>query len=348
MIPHGILDTDRVLPTGNFTSPASGATVSGTITLTISAHDNDKVSSVQFQIDGTNIGAPDTTSPYSVNYDTTTILNGNHTLQAVITDRGGNVTVVSQSVNVENMPVVTLTSPGNGANVSGTITLSANVTSYDAGISVQFYVDGAAVGAALNGAGTQSVSYDTHLLSAGNHTFQVGATDSHGNNVSSAVTASISNSVPGPGYVVLGEIYNWNDNDQAYEGGRSGPVGYDGTGGNWIWSNTGQKIGYLNLPGNPDPTHYQMRAWFWGERIEGGTHGNVVYVDLLVGGNWYEPWVNGPTYGNASGPLGPVCNVGGGEQIGAKRWCTQVGVDGCICFNVGAYYDFVPKSGYQS
>jgi hypothetical protein len=310
----------------------------------MNAADNDKIASVQFRIDGANIGAPDTVAPYTVNHDTTTALNGNHTYQAVITDRVGNVTVVSVPVNIENAPTVVLTSPGNGANVSGVITMSANATSYDAGISVQFYVDGAAVGAAQNWAGAHSVSYDTHLLSAGNHTFQVGATDSHGNNVSSAVTASVSNAAPAAGTVLLGELYVWNNDNGDYEGGRTPPEGYDGSGGNWIWSNTGQKIGYLNLPGNPDPTHYQMRAWLYGERVESGSAGNVIVLDLLVGGTWYEPWQNGPTYGFYI----YVCNVNGGEQIGAKRWCTAQGVNNAICFNVGAYYDFVPKSGYNS
>src|ERR1700686_1552462 len=41
------------------------------LTLTASASDNVPVANVQFQVDGTNVGAPDTISPYSFSSDTT-------------------------------------------------------------------------------------------------------------------------------------------------------------------------------------------------------------------------------------------------------------------------------------
>ena len=41
------------------------------LTLTASASDNVPVANVQFQVDGTNVGAPDTISPYSFSPDTT-------------------------------------------------------------------------------------------------------------------------------------------------------------------------------------------------------------------------------------------------------------------------------------
>ena len=42
------------------TSPADGATVSGTITVTANASDNVGVAGVQFLLDGANLGAEDT------------------------------------------------------------------------------------------------------------------------------------------------------------------------------------------------------------------------------------------------------------------------------------------------
>ena len=49
----------------SLTAPASDATVSGTVTLSAAASDNVGVAGVQFKLDGVNLGAEDTTSPYS-------------------------------------------------------------------------------------------------------------------------------------------------------------------------------------------------------------------------------------------------------------------------------------------
>lgn len=82
---------DTTPPTVRITSPASGATVSGTITVTATASDNRGVTGVQFFLDGV-LGADDTTTPYSASWDTTTASNGSHTLTAVARDAAGNRT----------------------------------------------------------------------------------------------------------------------------------------------------------------------------------------------------------------------------------------------------------------
>jgi hypothetical protein len=67
------------------TSPTSGSVVSDTATVSasVSVIGSLTVSSVQFQLDGANLGAPVTSAPYSVSWDTTTASNGSHTLTAV-------------------------------------------------------------------------------------------------------------------------------------------------------------------------------------------------------------------------------------------------------------------------
>ena len=62
------------------TAPAAGATLSGTTTVTATAADAVGVAGVQFLLDGAPVGAEDTTSPYSVSWNTTTAANGAHTL----------------------------------------------------------------------------------------------------------------------------------------------------------------------------------------------------------------------------------------------------------------------------
>jgi hypothetical protein len=89
--------THSTPPTVSITAPANGATVSG-IAVTVSANvsDNVGVSGVQFKLDGpnaiNNLGAEDTTSPYSVTWNSTTASNGTHTLTTVARDAAGNAT----------------------------------------------------------------------------------------------------------------------------------------------------------------------------------------------------------------------------------------------------------------
>lgn len=103
--------SDAVAPTVALSAPASGASLTGATTLSATASDNVAVSSVQFKVDGTNIGAADTTSPYSVSWDTTSVTNGAHTLTAVATDSSGNSTTsASVAITVTNQAAPTATS----------------------------------------------------------------------------------------------------------------------------------------------------------------------------------------------------------------------------------------------
>jgi hypothetical protein len=58
---------------------------------------------VQFKLDGANLGAEDTTAPYSIAWNTTTTTNGTHTLTAVARDAAGNTTTSAPvTVTVSN------------------------------------------------------------------------------------------------------------------------------------------------------------------------------------------------------------------------------------------------------
>src|SRR3954465_11263173 len=95
---------DTVPPTVNLTAPAGGATVNGSVNLTATAADNVGVAGVTFKLDGTTvIGAEDTTTPYGVSWNTSTVTNGAHTLTAIARDAAGNTTTSTPvSVTVTN------------------------------------------------------------------------------------------------------------------------------------------------------------------------------------------------------------------------------------------------------
>jgi hypothetical protein len=89
--------------TVSITAPASGATVSGTMTVSANAADNVGVTSVQFTLDGSNLGSALTASPYQVAWDTTTTSNASHLVAAVARDAAGNVgNATPVSVTVSN------------------------------------------------------------------------------------------------------------------------------------------------------------------------------------------------------------------------------------------------------
>jgi hypothetical protein len=81
---------DGVPPTSAITSPADGASVGATATISASASDNVGVLKVEFYVDAVLRGT-DTTAPYSFAWDTTSVANGSHALVTKAYDAAGNV-----------------------------------------------------------------------------------------------------------------------------------------------------------------------------------------------------------------------------------------------------------------
>jgi len=94
---------DNVPPSVSITAPASGAMVSGTITISASATDNVGVVGVQFKVDGLYLGPEVTAAPYAISWNTASVANGVHTLTGVARDAAGNTTTSSAvTVHVRN------------------------------------------------------------------------------------------------------------------------------------------------------------------------------------------------------------------------------------------------------
>jgi chitodextrinase len=154
---------------------------------------------VQFQLDGANVGALDTTAPYAFSWNTATATNGTHTLRAIATDTSNNsttsagVTVTVNNVVDTTPPTVSITAPANGATVSGTVNVTANASDNVAVASVQFQLDGASVGA-LDTTAPYAFSWNTATATNGAHTLRAIAKDSSNNSTTSAgVTVTVNN-----------------------------------------------------------------------------------------------------------------------------------------------------------
>jgi hypothetical protein len=143
---------DLTPPTISITSPASGATVSGTINVTVNATDNRAVGSVSLSVDGTLVGSS-STAPFTIPWNSASVINGTHTITVTAKDAAGNSASASRQVTVNTVsntditsPTISITSPANGASVSGAIDISANASDNVGVNSVKFSIDGVTVG----------------------------------------------------------------------------------------------------------------------------------------------------------------------------------------------------------
>jgi|GEM_PF-1015829 len=201
---------DTTPPTVSISSPANGSTVSGTITVSANASDNIGVSGVQFKLDGANLQAEDTTSPYSISWNTVTATNGSHTLTAVARDAAGNqATSAPVMVTVFNAPdttppTVSITAPASGSTVSGiSIMVSANASDNIGVAGVQFKLDGANLGAE-DTTSPYSIIWNTTTATNGGHTLIATARDTAGNQTTSAVVSvTVSNAASVPAAFTL-------------------------------------------------------------------------------------------------------------------------------------------------
>ena len=123
--------TDTTPPSVTLTAPSQGSTVSGMVTLTATATDNVGVVGVQFHLNGSNLGAEDSTNTYSVAWDTSEVAPGSYSLTATARDAAGNSTTATPvSVTVAAPPDTTPPSiPGNlTAQVDSSSAISLNWT----------------------------------------------------------------------------------------------------------------------------------------------------------------------------------------------------------------------------
>ena len=107
---------------GSCTPSVSVTTVSGTVSgmVTLTANASAKgsytVANVQFKVDGTAVGAPDTSAPYSYDWNSTTVADGVHHITAVVTD----------SSNQQSTSGAVAVTVSNGGAMVFAVTLSAD------------------------------------------------------------------------------------------------------------------------------------------------------------------------------------------------------------------------------
>jgi hypothetical protein len=192
---------DTTAPTVAFSTPGSGTTVAGSVTLSGTAGDNVALAAVDTSVDGGPWTRASGTTSWSRALDTTSYGNGSHTLAARATDTSGNTRTTSIAVTVANpvpdtsAPVVVIAAPSSGTTVSGTVAVSGSAGDNVALARVETSVDGGSWQTA-SGTSAWSWTWNTASLPDGTHTVSARSTDSSGNASTSSVTVTVSNSTP--------------------------------------------------------------------------------------------------------------------------------------------------------
>jgi len=177
---------DSTSPAVNISSPAGGAIVSGSVTIAVTATDNVGVTSVSLTIDGV-AGGTDSSSPYGFQWDSTTAINGTHTLTASASDAAGNSSSSSVTVTVSNSlppadftpPTETITSPLDGTTLPTNASIYVNASDNVGVVRNELYVDGVLVSSSISAPFT--TKWNTRKAKSGAHVLQCKAYDAAGN-----------------------------------------------------------------------------------------------------------------------------------------------------------------------
>ena len=195
-------------PSVSITNPSDGATVSGTLDITAEASDDVGVVQVDFYYGTTLIGS-DTTSPYSVSWDSRTVADGSYTLTAKVTDSVPHQTSDSISVLVDNVNEPPIANAGidRSAFIGNTINFDASGSSDPDGTIVSYDWN---FGDSYTGTGVTT----SHIYTvAGTYTVTLTVTDNDGS--SSIDTATVIVNVAPSEVTVFSdsfEINEWNGN----------------------------------------------------------------------------------------------------------------------------------------
>src|SRR6058998_141022 len=224
--------------TAGFSSPAPGATVSGTVGVGMTASGGTAPYTYTLTIDGTQV-ASSGSNTYS--WNTAGYSNAGHTLGLTVRDTTGATATASRTVTVQNGgPALSasFTSPADGATVGATVTVGMAASGGTAPYTYTLTIDGSQVASS----GSTTYSWNTAGYSNAAHTLGLTVRDSTGATATATRTVTVQNgggtltvalTSPSPGATVSGTVWVtiWVD------GGAAGTKTYTMTaGGATVWN----------------------------------------------------------------------------------------------------------------
>jgi hypothetical protein len=195
---------DTTPPTVSIGSPTGGS-VTGSVTVSVSATDNVGVTRVELRVNGVTVGT-DAASPFQLSWNSITVANGSVQLTAAAYDAAGNVAVsAARTVTVSNAssgdttpPSVSIASLSPSSSVvSGTVAVLVNATDNVGVHRVDLLVNGSIVGTS-NTAPFQ-MAWNSASMADGTATLTAKAYDAAGNSaVSAAMSVTVANDKTAP------------------------------------------------------------------------------------------------------------------------------------------------------
>ena len=188
--------SDTTPPNVAITYPKNGATVSGSIIVTIDASDNIAVSKVELYKNG-ELFAVDYEAPYEFYWETKNDPNGNYTLMAKAYDIANNIGESQITVKVVNKaedttpPTVNIIQPTNGSTIYGKIDIQVSAWDESGIHKIEFYINDKLKATDYNEPYTYR--WDTKKVKDGWHLITVKAYDNSGNTAQTSIKVYISN-----------------------------------------------------------------------------------------------------------------------------------------------------------
>jgi peptidoglycan/xylan/chitin deacetylase (PgdA/CDA1 family) len=181
-----LIQIDTAAPTSSITCNGGTCSSNGwyklSVNVALSAADSQSgVAVIRYTLDGStpSVSSPAYTAPFTVSTTTT--------VKYRAWDNAGNVeTTKSQSIRVDLAPpAVAITSPSDGATLTGSVKITAATSDAGSGVAqVSFYADGNLIGTARSAPYT--INWNTKKVSVGQHTLWAVAQDVAGNSQTSA------------------------------------------------------------------------------------------------------------------------------------------------------------------
>lgn len=167
---------DNEKPTVIITSPSNNAELSGTVNIIGTASDSDgTIQNVQIRVDSGSWLTVSGTESWTYGWDTTAVSNGEHTIYARSHDGEDYSDVFSIAITVNNptsgnnRPTVTITFPGEGDKINGTVTIIGAASDSDGTVQkVEIKID-AGLWIPATGTTSWSYSWSTTNLEDGGH-----------------------------------------------------------------------------------------------------------------------------------------------------------------------------------
>jgi hypothetical protein len=182
--------------TASFSSPAAGATVSGTTTVTVAASDGSGGGySYQVTLDGATIFSG-TSGTFS--WNTTTATNAPHTLGVTATDSAGGTATASIGVTVANAAAATFTAsftyPAAGATVRRVQSVGTSTTApWGTTKTFVLAIDGALLLSRTITGTTLWIQWDTTVIANGPRTLTLTVTDASGASATATRAVTVAN-----------------------------------------------------------------------------------------------------------------------------------------------------------